>query len=436
MDLSEIFDRFAPDFGSVPQSVFSEADILDAELEQIFTHAWLFVAHASEVAAAGDYVTRRMGLDQVIVSRGEDGRIRVLRNACTHRGTLLCKATQGNTSHFMCPYHAWTFDNTGRLRGAPEARPAYGTFDRPAHDLRAARTETYQGLVFATWDHDAPPLIEALGDIAWYLDALLGTATGGWEVAGPPQRYTIKANWKLSCENFGGDGYHVPYAHRAPIEAGLFGSDEEDYGPVSGRVVWTPQGHTVRIGYLPDGAGEPAYRGMPESLRADLEANAGPDMLQVLANSDVMHGNLFPNLSFIQTAITYTGDEAEPVAFLALRLAQPIGPDQTELLNFVLVPRDADDEWKQKSILACVRTHGAAAVLFEGDDVDNFTCVSATANGALARRTGLNYSMGTALPRPEPDGWPGPGESVPHDHSEYTHRAFYGTWLRYMKAGM
>ncbi|MFI1386125.1 Rieske 2Fe-2S domain-containing protein [Embleya sp. NPDC020886] len=435
MTLTEIFDRFAPDCSSVPQSVFGDAAVLDAELTRIFTKTWLFVAHESEVAEAGDYVTRRMGRDQVIVARGEDGQVRVMRNACTHRGTLLCKATLGNTSHFMCPYHAWTFDNSGRLRGVPEARPSYGGFDKPSRDLRRARTEVYQGLVFATWAEDGPSLAESLGDIAWYLDALLGTATGGWEVAGPPQRYTIKANWKLSCENFGGDGYHLPYTHRVPIESGLFGEDEEggEVGKPTGRVVWTPQGHTARVGYLPPEYAEPPYPGYPENLRDDLAANAGPETLSVLANSDVVHGNVFPNLSFIQTAITYTGDEAEPVSFTVLRLAQPVTPDTTELYNFALVPRGADEEWKQKSVVACVRTHGAAAVLFEGDDVDNFTCVSVTADGALAHDTDLDYSLGTNLPRPDPDDWAGPGESVPHDHSEYTHRAFYGTWLRYMK---
>ncbi|GAA4988022.1 aromatic ring-hydroxylating dioxygenase subunit alpha [Yinghuangia aomiensis] len=433
MSLPEVLGRFAPDCSSLPQTVFNDPEVLDAELARIFTRSWLFLAHESEVAVSGDYVTRRMGRDQVIVSRGEDGQIRVMRNACTHRGTLLCKATLGNTSHFMCPYHAWTFDNTGRLRGVPEARPAYGTFDKSSRDLRRARTEVYQGLVFATWDDDAEPLADFLGDFAWYLDALVGGDGAAWEVAGPPQRYTIKANWKLSCENFGGDGYHVPYAHRAPIEGGLFGTEDTGTGGPSGRVVWTPQGHTARVGYHPAGSGIPAYHGYPDEQRAEFAAKAKPEVFAVLENSDVLHGNVFPNLSFIQTVITYTGDEVEPTAFLALRLALPISPTETEMLNFALVPRNAPDAWKQKSVLACVRTHGAAAGLFESDDVDNFTAVTFTGDGAIAARTDLDYSMGARLPRPEPDDWPGPGESVPHDHSEYTHRAYYTTWLRHLR---
>ncbi|GGT65916.1 Rieske 2Fe-2S domain-containing protein [Streptomyces atratus] len=433
--VADILDLFSPDFGRVPQAVMNHPAVLDAELERIFTTAWLFVGHESEIAEPGDYITRRMGRDQVIVTRDEQGEVRVLRNACSHRGTLLCKATSGNTSHFMCPYHAWTFDNTGRLRGAPEARKAYGPgFDRADHPLKQARVGVHQGLVFATWDPEAPPLAEFLGDIAWYLDMLLGTASGGWEVAGPPQRYLTSGNWKISCENFGGDGYHLPYTHRTPIEAGLFGEDDDDGsgGKPHGRVVWTPQGHTARIGYMPPEVGGPPYWGMSDGLRADFVANATPEMLQVLDNADVVHGNLFPNLSFIFTAITYTGDEPDNTSFLIFRMAMPVDAETTEMVNILLVPRDATPEWKQRSVLACVRTHGAAAVLFEGDDFDNFASVSATGRGVVAQGSTLDYSMGLGLPV-EPDDWPGPGESAPHDHSERTHRAFYGAWLRAMK---
>lgn len=436
--VDDVLDAFAPDCSRVPQAVFSDEAILGAELDRIFAKTWVFVAHESEIAASGDYVTRRIGLDEVIVSRGEDGDVRVMRNACTHRGTLLCKATLGNTTHFMCPYHAWTFDNAGRLRGVPEGRRVYGRMDKAAYGLKQARCATYQGLVFATWDPDAPSLAEHLGDFAWYLDMLLGTATDGWEVVGPPQRYLATGNWKLPAENLGGDSYHVAFTHRSAIEAGLFGeSDSTVNDRITGQNVWMPQGHTLRVGYMPDEVGGEPYWGYPPEVRADLESNATPEMLAVLSNADVVHGNVFPNLSFITTAINYLGDDKENVGFTSLRLNQPVSATTTEMVTFALVPRAASPEWKDRSALTYERSHGGASVIFEGDDQDNYGAIQSASHGSVGRWASVDYSMGTLLPDPggSSDDWPGPGSSLACDHTEQTHRAFHAAWLRMMQGG-
>lgn len=432
--VDDILDAYAPDCSRIPQATFTDAAVAEAELDRIFARTWLFVAHASEIAESGDYVTRRMGRDAVIVARGEDGQIRVMRNACTHRGTLLCKATLGNSTHFMCPYHAWTFDNAGRLRGVPEGRRIYGALNKADLGLRQARVETYQDLVFATWNPDAPSLREHLGDLAWYLDMLLGTASEGWEVGGPPQRYLASGNWKLPAENMGGDSYHVAFTHRSAIEAGLFGDDDSSVqGRITGENIWTAEGHTVRVGYMPEAVDGEPYWGYPAEVRADLEANATPEMLQVLRNADVVHGNIFPNLSFITTAMTYLGDDTQNTGFTSFRLSVPVGPNVTEMLTFALVPRSATPEWKDRSILTYERTHGAASVIFEGDDQDNFGAIQEASQGTIARSAAVDYSMGTLLESELDEKWPGPGNALTCDHSEQTHRAFHGAWLRMMK---
>jgi Rieske [2Fe-2S] domain len=76
-------------------SDFSQA-VCDEELRQIFADSWLFIGHESEIPQAGDYVTRRMGDDDVIMCRAKSGDVRVLPNSCAHRGTQLCRSDDGD----------------------------------------------------------------------------------------------------------------------------------------------------------------------------------------------------------------------------------------------------------------------------------------------------------------------------------------------------
>ena len=65
----------------------------------------------------------------MILVRGEDGAVRVLMNRCTHRATLLCPYERGNSRHFTCAYHGWTFRNTGELAGVPHPEQYGDDFD-------------------------------------------------------------------------------------------------------------------------------------------------------------------------------------------------------------------------------------------------------------------------------------------------------------------
>src|SRR5687768_161483 len=84
----------------VTARVMSDPEIYSLELERIFDREWLFVAHQSEIPSPGDFVTRHMGEDPVIVTRGDDGTVRVLLNVCSHRGTQVCRVDSGNETTF------------------------------------------------------------------------------------------------------------------------------------------------------------------------------------------------------------------------------------------------------------------------------------------------------------------------------------------------
>ena len=144
--------------GEVNRRIFSDPDIYQAEMEQIFARAWLFMAHESQIPNPGDFFLNFMGEDRVIVVRTNEGGISVLVNSCRHRGNAVCRADEGHATSFMCTYHGWTYDLNGALVGVPGFKEVYHEeLDRESWGLiNAAQVDSYKGFIFATMDPEAP----------------------------------------------------------------------------------------------------------------------------------------------------------------------------------------------------------------------------------------------------------------------------------------
>ena len=211
--------------GMIPAHIYNDRELFELEKERLFSRSWMFVAHESEIPHQGDYVVRRVLDDSFIVTRDDTGRVRAMFNMCLHRGMQVCRAEMGNASNFRCPYHGWTYRNDGRLTGLPFHREAYGGEEGfPRNDqtlLPAPHLAVYNGLIFVNMDAHAQPLAEFLGDFRFYLDFYTKQSTLGLQVRGP-QRWRIKANWKIGAENFAGDMYHTPHTHASIVDIGLF----------------------------------------------------------------------------------------------------------------------------------------------------------------------------------------------------------------------
>ena len=143
--------RDAVDYKSLVQddrihaSLYTDPRVFVDELERIFHAGWVFVGHDSEIPRAGDYVTRRLGREPVIMVRGKDGGVAVLVNRCMHRGTMLCPADRRSVRSFACPYHGWTYDLNGACSASPiraatsrSTRARTGWCRRPAWPATAA----------------------------------------------------------------------------------------------------------------------------------------------------------------------------------------------------------------------------------------------------------------------------------------------------------
>lgn len=417
---------------AISRHYYRDEEVVHRELRQIFGTSWLFVGHESEIPSVGDYVTRHMGADPVVVTRAESGQIHVLLNSCTHRGTQVCKAAFGNSATFRCGYHGWVFGNDGALKGVPGRRTLYAPdFDLSRLGLRHARVESYHGLIFATWSLEGPDLREYLGDFAWYLDALFDFFPGGMQVRGGVHRVRVRGNWKIHAENFAGDGYHLRVAHRTMFELGVMGAQAAE---TKGFVVQDPHGHTLRSQYVADPAMKETVFGYPEELVEDAYAHTTNDQAAFRRASSVIHGLVFPNLLFITTAPVQFGTDAQgQTAFLQLRTVTPVDAHTHELSYWSLVPTTAPEEWKRQSYLYSVRQHGASSY-FEADDLENFRRIDAGLGEVAGDRAPYNYELGVGVPSRDEPHWNGPCTILGQDLTEANQRNFVRRYLDLMEA--
>jgi phenylpropionate dioxygenase-like ring-hydroxylating dioxygenase large terminal subunit len=412
---------------TVTRDLYSDRGVFERELTSVFAKCWLLVGFESEIPRPGDYVTRRLGADPVVVTRDESGEIHVLHNSCTHRGTQVCKATFGNSANFRCGYHGWTFGNDGALRGVPGRLQVYGRgLDMKALGLRSARVGTVQGLIFATFDAEAPSLDDYLGDFRWYLDRVFGFFPGGMEVYGGAHRVMVRGNWKIHAENFGGDGYHLRVAHKTMFELGVMGTQA---GDVKGFCVSSPEGHALRAQYVDDESLAGVIFGYPDDLLEGARAQDLPDAVPFRAASSVIHGTLFPNMPLITTAPVQFGTDATgQTAFTQVRVLTPVDQHTHEVTYWTLVPTDAPEEWKQRSYLYSIRQHGASS-FFEADDLENFRRIDAGLGLVASEGVPLNYDLGVGMPEAGDPPFAGPCTVLSQDFSEANQRNFYRRYL-------
>jgi phenylpropionate dioxygenase-like ring-hydroxylating dioxygenase large terminal subunit len=412
---------------SLARRYYTDETVLRRELDTVFRSSWLMVAHESEIPDPGDYVTRRMGTDEVVVARSDGGEFNVMINACTHRGTLLCKADRGNSSNFRCGYHGWTFSNEGELRGVPRFRELYGEdFDKTDFPLLRARTDVYRGLVFATFDQGQVDLHDYLGGMRFYLDTFLAASPAGNDAVGRSIVFEHQGNWKTEADNFAGDGYHLRYAHRAGFDMGLMGGQG---GRTEGASVRLPFGHTLRTQRAV--SDEPGYRfpGYPESRWPQIEEGLSLEQREFFADSAVIHGLIFPNLAFIHMSRPGgLDDKGVTAASVQLRVLNPASADVTEERCWTIVPKDYDEEFKSAAYKCMLRQHGAAA-FFESDDMENFRRMMQTGHGSVAHDA-LPANFDLAIDKiPFAPWFEGPGHVVGADISEVNQRWFYRHYL-------
>jgi phenylpropionate dioxygenase-like ring-hydroxylating dioxygenase large terminal subunit len=376
----------AYDWGALVQEdrvhrlIYTDPAVFDREMTNIFGGTWVYLAHESQIPKPNDFVTTRLGLRPLIVTRDEKHVIRALYNRCTHRGTTICRVDKGNARAFQCPYHGWNFMNTGKLRGVPWPN---GYAEKPPKDekfnlAQVPRVESYRGFIFGTLNLDAPSLADHLGPIRKPIDEWLDRNPGGKVVVCEANRFKFKGNWKLAYDN-SGDGYHVIYSHRSLIqtenrfadeatEKGMsYYQTEPDELPI--YIQYMGNGHhfkdkrpalTKRAGGL--WAIESLHPGM-EHVQEKFRGKYGEraEAMLDLAGSEPVNINVFPNLSLLGNHI---------------QVFQPVAFNETDTIWYGTKIEDVDGTLGEEALTDInalrMRTQEGFPNFGEVDDLSNF----------------------------------------------------------------
>jgi phenylpropionate dioxygenase-like ring-hydroxylating dioxygenase large terminal subunit len=195
---------------AMPPVVYTSPAFMDEELRSIFSQDWYCVGRTDALAKPGDYVAAELAGQPIVVLRDRDGGLRAMSNVCLHRMSTLLHG-RGNTRVITCPYHGWTYNLDGQLRGAP-AMNQNKDFDRSDYCLPQIRCEEWLGWVFVTLSEKTPPVAQKLAQVEGMV--------AGYDMTNYSETFCEEhvwdTNWKVLAENFM-ESYHLPVCHAGTI---------------------------------------------------------------------------------------------------------------------------------------------------------------------------------------------------------------------------
>jgi Rieske 2Fe-2S family protein len=192
----------------LPRDAYVSPRVFAFEQERFFAGSWTCVGREADLEGPGAQRAVKVGRAGVLLARGTDGTARAFANTCRHRGHELLGIGEETTRRtVLCPYHAWTYDLDGTLRGAPGFRE-HTDFRPDEHGLVELPLESWHGFLFVNGSGDAPTFAEHVGA----LDDLVAPYQPERLVPVVSHAYDLDCNWKVILENYH-ECYHCPLIH-------------------------------------------------------------------------------------------------------------------------------------------------------------------------------------------------------------------------------
>jgi len=113
----EGFTADAATSATLPGSYYYDPAIFAEEQDKIFARTWQYVGHVSMLPAPRAYIVRDVAGESIVVLRDGDGDLKAFFNVCQHRAHRLLEGEGALGATITCPYHLWSYDLSGRLRG-------------------------------------------------------------------------------------------------------------------------------------------------------------------------------------------------------------------------------------------------------------------------------------------------------------------------------
>lgn len=187
---------------SLPPQCYTSESYYLTEKSAVFYKTWQYVGYSSQLNNHGDYFTWTIA-DQPLVFVNNNGIIKGHHNACRHRGSTLVEGC-GKVANFRCPYHGWTYDLDGKLKGCPEFG-GVENFERENWPLGAVEVQKSGPFIFAR-------IKDGIDDLQDIVNPFSPDAMPNYQFV-ERRKYNINCNWKVFVDNYLDGGYHVNYVH-------------------------------------------------------------------------------------------------------------------------------------------------------------------------------------------------------------------------------
>ena len=419
---------------SVHCDVYTDHELFDLEMEQLWRNAWIFVGHDSQTPLTGDFFSTTIGREPVIMIRGADARVRVLSNRCAHKGTKLVSAVHGKClgSMLRCPYHGWTYRLDGSLRTVPLKNGYDGTgFEnsQAAQGLPEFASVNYRGFIFTRLARSGMDFHEYFGGSLSSIDNLVDRAPEGrLQVAGGVLRYLHDCNWKMFVENLN-DAMHPMVAHES--SAGTAKRLWQDGAPDAPKPMvieqFTPFVNDYdffdRMGVKVYDNGH-SYTGVNFSIHSEYSSVGPYEQAMIAAYGEERSRQI---LSEVRHNTVYYPSLTIKGAIQAIRVARPLAVDKTLIESWTFRLVGAPDELLERTTTYSRLINAPTSVVGH----DDLHCYRSIQEGLAS-----SVNDWISLHRGHPPGEETPIAGVYGATNEAPMRGQAHAWAKFMTTGM
>ena len=318
--------REAGEARGLPNAAFTTDAFFALENRYLFSRSWVFAGRASAVSNPGDVEPVEAGGRSLFMTRDADGRVYVFQNVCPHRGARLVVESLRGSPVLTCPYHAWSFELDGTLKGRPHFHGP-GQHDRGNGAsngpdevcLFSVRSALWHDWVFVNLDGLAPAFEDYIRPVAAHFES--------WDLGqfrfAHYDSFEFECNWKLAVENFM-DAYHVFNVHRALYE--VYDPEVLSTPGIAGvhMTQWTELvGPSRGLTLDTDGPELPSLSGLDESLfRGQPAVSVFPNVTIIISPGNLeffLFEPVGPTRCIMHMWFYFVGDASEAAEHAAAR---------------------------------------------------------------------------------------------------------------------
>lgn len=221
------FNKTTQPLRGLPGSAYTSEYFRELENSQIFSKKWIFVGFAHQIPKAGDALPVNVASQSVLLIRNKNDEVTAFHNVCRHRNLQLVDKPSNCGRMIRCPYHSWTYDLAGQLRGTPyfggDATTQVAGFDMNDNNLLPVNCRVWHDWIFVNLDDNPESFDDFLAPIK---TVLKDTNINEYKPVAMLEFGEVACNWKLLMENFI-EPYHVQFVHKTTTAQPL-----EDHYPV------------------------------------------------------------------------------------------------------------------------------------------------------------------------------------------------------------